>query len=147
MRGLTSNPDSTPKDMNSANPQYDEHNDQADIERPEMEALTPPEIESLTPVGSPQQDPRLQSVVETSDPTVSNGTAYQEDSASLSNHTPDIAKSLIVPHQYSPPPGMNGTANKKRKLEQEFDQYDGGDLMGDLDEDVAELLRQEGGNG
>ena len=44
-------------------------------------------------------------------------------------------------------PGVGGGIAKKRKLENDFEGFGGpgGDAMADLDEDVAELLRAEGG--
>ena len=104
----------------------------AEPERPEFEALTPPPMECLTPVGSPTMTVQPE-------PEPEEHPNVQEILATMSG------VSRIRPAAGQ---GMNGMSTKKRKTNhggQEFavdlGGMDGG--LGDLDEDVAELLRQE----
>ncbi|GJP87358.1 DUF618 domain protein [Aspergillus niger] len=113
------------------------------ISRPEVEALTPPPIEAITPVGSPKQ-------------------AAQESDFSAVPPQPQILGGFTLPGFGNPadsslsaagfPPvglgehqtdGSNGLHAKRRKVtheEEDYAQFAGGDL----DADVAELLKQEG---
>ncbi|KAL1967353.1 hypothetical protein VTN77DRAFT_3399 [Rasamsonia byssochlamydoides] len=117
------------------------HNGESDTSRPEIEGLTPPPVESLTPVGSPRQ----------SFSTFTDGT---QDPSTQSFSLPSAAtaggvvpgtdpSSFTLPH--NPPrddSSANGVSSKKRKVthgEEDYAQFAGGDL----DADVAELLKQE----
>ncbi|CAK44703.1 uncharacterized protein An04g07030 [Aspergillus niger] len=113
------------------------------ISRPEVEALTPPPVEAITPVGSPKQ-------------------AAQESDFSAVPPQPQILGGFTLPGFGNPadsslsaagfPPvglgehqtdGSNGLHAKRRKVtheEEDYAQFAGGDL----DADVAELLKQEG---
>ncbi|GLA57171.1 regulation of nuclear pre-mRNA domain containing protein 1B [Aspergillus tubingensis] len=113
------------------------------ISRPEVEALTPPPVEAITPVGSPKQ-------------------AAQDSDFSAVPPQPQILGGFTLPGFGSPadsslsaagfPPaglgehqtdGSNGLHAKRRKVtheEEDYAQFAGGDL----DADVAELLKQEG---
>ena len=106
-------------------------------ERPVYEALTPPPVEALTPVGSPQLNPVAEPV-------------KQEHEVEDSPNVHDILATMSGVSRVRPASGqgMNGTNTKKRKMGHSAEDFavnlggmDGG--LGDLDEDVAELLRQE----
>lgn len=120
----------------------------ADPERPKVEPLSP-EIEALTPTGSPL--PEAANHVE----EVRLNTSQPEHAdQSIASHPPmpipgfDLLSSLSLP-QVRPTSGspVNGLNTKRRKLNQdeEFAGFAGGNAMEGLDDDVAELLRQESG--
>lgn len=126
----------------------------SDPRRPKMEELTPPPIESLTPVGSPLPETFDTSPAPTSGTThIKNGRPERVQSQ-LPAPIPavpgsDLLSSLSMPpvrHYAGSPTSAGGNAFKKRKLENDFPDFGGGeDAMADLDEDVAELLRAESG--
>jgi regulator of Ty1 transposition protein 103 len=103
------------------------------VARPEVEALTPPPVEALTPVGSPKQEQQETSSVAQNNSHAPNtgftlpGFGYPTDAAHYNlQHDP------------------NGLHTKRRKVaheEEDYAQFAGGDL----DADVAELLKQESG--
>lgn len=130
----------------------------AEPERPQHEELTPPPIESLTPAASPH-------------PTA-NTIAIPQDAKYSKQPDADARGAAIPPPLFSPgasavngishdtsriaptPPSrhfpgnhgsMSGGPTKKRKLEDDFGGFGGGDAMADLDDDVADLLRAESG--
>lgn len=131
----------------------------ADPERPQHEELTPPPVESLTPTASPQP--------------VANNIAVPQDAAYNKQPDADARASAVPPPLFSPgargtmngisnetstvmptppprpfagsPSSMSGGPSKKRKLEDDFSGFGGGDAMADLDDDVADLLRAESG--
>lgn len=134
-----------------------------------MEEPTPPPVETLTPVGSP-----LHHTFSPTSPGNGNGAAISgspyhrhhssapsapgETSpahalttpANLSNNcsATELLSTLAMPaRHFAGSPGVGGGMAKKRKLENDFEGFSGpgGDAMADLDEDVAELLRAEGG--
>ncbi|KAL8739417.1 MAG: hypothetical protein Q9190_007784 [Brigantiaea leucoxantha] len=128
----------------------------AEPDRPNIEALTPPPAESFIPTEQPPAQlsftplPLSTTLTATAplpnelDPRNGLGgdfaTAYhpQPSSSFLPSLNPYIA-----PATY---PAGGGTAAKKRKLDDGFEGFGGGeDAMADLDEDVAELLRAESG--
>ncbi|BCR96983.1 CTD-interacting domain-containing protein [Aspergillus luchuensis] len=113
------------------------------ISRPEVEALTPPPVEAITPVGSPKQ-------------------AAQDSDFSAVPPQPQILGGFTLPGFGNPadsslsaagfPPaglgehqtdGSNGLHAKRRKVTHEEEDY-ARFAGGDLDADVAELLKQEG---
>jgi regulator of Ty1 transposition protein 103 len=109
----------------------------AEPERPDYEALTPPPIESLTPVGSPKLNPVAEPVKHEHE--VEDNPNVHEILATMSG------VSRVRPASVQ---GLNGTSAKRRKMSHSAEDFavniggiDGG--LGDLDEDVAELLRQE----
>ncbi len=126
------------------------------IER-HIEEPTPPPIETLTPVGSPIHQTFYPNSPDATNPN-SQSTSNQ---APIPNQTPaitlpsssaDLLSTLAMPpaRHYAGSPGsagVGGNAFKKRKLEADFSGFGapGGDAMADLDDDVAELLRAEGG--
>ncbi|KAF7590457.1 hypothetical protein BBP40_002861 [Aspergillus hancockii] len=101
------------------------------VARPEVEALTPPPVEALTPVGSPKQEPKEASFV------------AQNDS-----HVPTTGFTLpgfgfsTEPATNNLPHDPNGLHTKRRKVAHEEEDY-AQFASGDLDADVAELLKQE----
>ena len=105
-------------------------------ERPDYEALTPPVVDAITPVRSPtlnlEQQPVSQPITEP-EPDV--------------QHILATMSGTVRARPASGSHGTNGMPAKRRKMShhEEFavdlGGIDGG--MGDLDEDVAELLRQE----
>lgn len=102
--------------------------------RPEIEALTPPPVESLTPVDSPNQS--FSTHTEPSQPF-----PLQPDE-SLDAGLPGLT-GFSLPHSAPHDHSVNGLGSKRRKVthgEEDYAQFAGGDL----DADVAELLRQEG---
>ncbi|PGH17684.1 hypothetical protein AJ79_01046 [Helicocarpus griseus UAMH5409] len=127
-------------------------------ERPVVEALTPPPIESLTPVGSPRnQRPKHDDhqALQTENFPPTQGIDNQVPNATTTTAA-DLTSTLAALHGHghglpqSSTSGSptNGSSAKKRKVSHaQQDEYpgfaSGGDAMEDLDDDVAELLRQE----
>lgn len=135
-----------------------------------MEEPTPPPVETLTPLGSP-----LHHTFSPTSPGNGNGDAtpsnpyhqHHSSTPSAPAETPtaraqttlaniknnssatELLSTLAMPpaRHYAGSPGAGGGIAKKRKLENDFEGFGGpgGDAMADLDEDVAELLRAEGG--
>jgi len=90
--------------------------------RPQMEELTPPPVETFTPVGSPRENAAP---------------------AGADGHGADkMTLPLTRPFEGSP---ADDGVFKKRKMDDGSGLIQG-DAMADLDADVAELLRAEGGN-
>jgi regulator of Ty1 transposition protein 103 len=133
-----------------------------ETDRPEYEALTPP-IEASTPTGSPTMDPQpdagseVQSEPRPADPEPDRNPDVQNLLASMSSASASIPP-RIKPSSHGGGMGMNGfggggggissgNVSKKRKVGH---QGSGGELPPgfglDLDEDVAEMIRQESGN-
>lgn len=111
-----------------------------DAPRPEIEALTPPPVESLTPVGSPvQSSAAADGAQEPSTQSFALPTAQQAGGV-VPGADPS---SFSLPHNPPHDDGsVNGVSSKKRKVahsEEDYAQFAGGDL----DADVAELLKQE----
>ena len=127
--------------------------------RPQHEALTPPPVESLTPEGSPQPDANNIALPPDADPNrqldmdargsyappplfspasgVTNGISPETSTNTPSAYSRPLAAS---------PRSVGGGPSKKRKLEDDFAGFGGGgDVMADLDDDVADLLRAESG--
>jgi regulator of Ty1 transposition protein 103 len=126
-----------------------------DLERPDIEELTPPPPESLTPAGSPTTINHTAPEMETEQPPAPIPTHPH-----LPSHTPhqlhptagaDLLSSLSMPPvRHYPDPSLipGGGPSKKRKVAAADDYPDfgtGEDALADLDEDVAELLKQESG--
>ena len=122
----------------------------ADPDRPDIEELTPPPEEpsrGIDPITSAANGTRAL----TPQPQYQQGpTTPQQPPAIAAQAQPllqagaDLLSSLNIPpvRQYSGSPG--GGVAKKRKLDDEAAVFGSGeDAMADLDDDVAELLRQE----
>ncbi|KAL9120592.1 MAG: hypothetical protein Q9187_002848 [Circinaria calcarea] len=124
-------------------------------ERPQMEELTPPPTGSLTPTGSyhPAEEAMF-AITPAGDITHEQQPSYTDPppavQPALAHAGSDLLSSFTMPpaHAYGGSPIGGGTL-KKRKMdfETDFTEFDGGDAMADLDEDVAELLRAESGGG
>lgn len=135
-----------------------------------MEEPTPPPVETLTPVGSPLHHTFSPTSPGNGDCAASSSSPYhqhhssapsapaetppahaQTTPANLSNNcsATELLSTLAMPpaRHFAGNPGVGGGIAKKRKLENDFEGFGGpgGDAMADLDEDVAELLRAEGG--
>lgn len=117
-------------------------------DRPEVEALTPPSFDALSPSGSPR------------DPSMANAEAVVQQDDSFYNDTQPApalppAPTPVIPGAdllsslsaaYARPLPSNGDSVKKRKLNHGDDFPDlGGDAMDGLDDEVAEMLRNETG--
>lgn len=120
-------------------------NPSVEPERPDVEELTPPPPEPRTPAGSPLSAAPV-------------GPTTQVHPMTLpAHHAPvapptagaDLLSSLSMPpvrHYPGTPGSAGGGMAKKRKLDDDYPDFGGGDdAMADLDEDVAELLRAESG--
>ncbi|RAK88430.1 DUF618 domain protein [Aspergillus costaricaensis CBS 115574] len=113
------------------------------ISRPEVEALTPPPVEAITPVGSPKQaaqDSDFSAVPP--QPQILGGFTLPGfgNPADSSLSAAGFPTAGLGEHQTD---GSNGLHAKRRKVtheEEDYAQFAGGDL----DADVAELLKQEG---
>jgi regulator of Ty1 transposition protein 103 len=108
----------------------------AEPERPDYEALTPPPVESLTPVGSPNPNTAAEPV-------------KREHEVEDNPNVHDILATMsgVSRVRSASTQAINGGV-KRRKMSHGAEDFavslggiDGG--LGDLDEDVAELLRQE----
>lgn len=134
-----------------------------------LEEPTPPPVETLTPVGSPLHifsptspgngdsdanlsNPYFQQHSSTPSAPAETPPAHaQTTPANLSNNSSatELLSTFAMPpaRHYAGSPGAGGSMAKRRKLENDFEGFGGpgGDAMADLDEDVAELLRAEGG--
>ncbi|PYI03381.1 DUF618-domain-containing protein [Aspergillus sclerotiicarbonarius CBS 121057] len=112
------------------------------ITRPEVEALTPPPVEALTPVGSPKQAAQeTNSGAAPTQPQILGGFTLPGfgnpiDSSLSMAGLPSVG---LNDHQLD---GSNGLHAKKRKVTHEEEDY-AQFASGDLDADVAELLKQE----
>jgi len=123
-----------------------------DISRPQVEALTPPPVESLTPVGSPKQEaqdltagqPFSTSTQDPQGPPAGSFAYPQADPSATGALQGADLSGLSVPRN-RPQSGSpaNGVSLKKRKVTHDDEDY-AQFASGDLDADVAELLKQEG---
>lgn len=129
---------------------------EGDVERPEIEALTPPPVEALTPAMSPKLNPMDKNDGQPkSDNNHSNLQPFPVEAFPpepmienlASAPATDIISSLAMSHSRPQSGGSAKTSSvKKRKVshaEEDYAEFAGGDAMADLDADVAELLRQE----
>lgn len=134
-----------------------------------LDEPTPPPVENLTPVGSPIHTFSPTSPGNGAGATNLGNPYYQHHSSipSAPAETPpahlqttpanpnnnssatELLSTLAMPpaRHYAGRPGAGAGIAKKRKLENDFEGFGGpgGDAMADLDDDVAELLRAEGG--
>lgn len=154
MRGLSAEA-ASPTTLNGTPGQEAPSNGQqapsAEPERPQIEELTPPPVESLTPVGSPGKGTEDEP---TTAWTVHNQEPSQTDDVPIPRSTTpnptqagfDLLSSLSMPSAYSyTADETDGPSNKRRRVDTDEGEFQGGDLMADLDDDVAELLRVESG--
>ena len=138
MRGMSTSAENSPANGSPGDRGHSEST-AAEPERPVYEALTPPPVEALTPVGSPKLNPVVEPVQQEQEHEVEDNPNIHDILATMSG------VSRVRPASGQ---GMNGTNAKRRKMSHGTEDFavnlggiDGG--LGDLDEDVAELLRQE----
>lgn len=117
---------------------------ESEIPRPEVEALTPPPVEAITPIGSPKPEEQQHA----SHGPFSEGPPVAVPQSLV---VPGFAQDqgADVPSDISPVGGndfdfgTNGAGAKRRKLshgEEDYAQY----ATGDLDADVADMIAEEG---
>ena len=130
----------------------------AEPERPTHEELTPPPVESLTPVGSPRPESsniqvppdviyNKQPDADARGPTVP-PPLFSAGAGGINGVSPETSRNIPTPQSrpFAASPGSSsGGPTKKRKLEDDYGDFGGGDAMADLDDDVADLLRAESG--
>jgi len=114
-----------------------------EVDRPEVEALTPPSFEPLSPSPPPEPKPEI----------VASQTSAEFAARSLSYSAPpppagsDLLASLSTGSYGNGAPTNGygeGSGHKKRKIEIADDFPDlGGDAMDGIDDDVAEMLRKD----
>lgn len=118
-----------------------------ELDRPEVEALTPP-----TYAQPPAVEPVPQMDLNTSNEDSKESIPTQEPSQSPVVGS-DLLSSLATSNSYGsygrPPSSASGSSAKKRKLNaaDEFPGFGDGDAMDGLDADVAEMLRQDNASG
>lgn len=123
-----------------------------DLERPHVEELTPPPPESLTPAGSPTK-PESEAMKVEQPPTLADPRLASRTPSAPPPQQPaagaDLLSSLSMPpvRHYAETSGSpGGGPSKKRKVNDDYPDFGTGeDALADLDEDVAELLKQESG--
>lgn len=108
---------------------------------PQFEELTPPPVEALTPIGSPMPEHDVNDILA----AVSG--SHQPTSGPEQTPVPgaDLLSSLTMSRsRVASNTSLNGISSKKRKMSHgdDFAGFGDGDAMADLDDDVAELLRQ-----
>ena len=148
----------TPKgDASHSNGGHQELELDDDTERPQIEELTPPPQEALTPIGSPRRPEDALATTSTGADRIQElppnhdepppAPAFQPANSAVQ---PNVHSSFAMPGLRRPSHGAHATnggysSAKKRKMEGEFEGFAGGDVLEDLDADVAELLRAESG--
>lgn len=126
-----------------------------DLERPHVEELTPPPPESLTPAGSPtttsNPEPEAHPPPTPTDPRLATRTPSTAPPHQHLAAGADLLSSLSMPpvRHYADTSGSPGEQPSKKRKVNDDDYPDfggtGDDALADLDEDVAELLKQESG--
>ena len=148
MRGLSAESSLTnPQGSPASDPKVNGRSNAApgtptDPDRPDVEELTPPP-DARTPTRSPVPPNREDYQLSDSQSSM---TPVPQSNALPPQAGADLLSSLNIPpiRQYSGSPG--GGLPKRRRLDDEAAVFgSGGDAMADLDDDVAELLRQESG--
>jgi regulator of Ty1 transposition protein 103 len=136
MRGMSTSVENSPVN-GSPGDRGKSESTAAEPERPDYEALTPPPVESLTPTGSPKSSIPAEPVKRELE---------VEDNPNV--HDILATMSGVSRVRSASAQATNGGSVKRRKMSHGAEDFavslggiDGG--LGDLDEDVAELLRQE----
>jgi regulator of Ty1 transposition protein 103 len=136
MRGMSTSVENSPVN-GSPGDRGKSESTAAETERPDYEALTPPPVESLTPTGSPKSSIPAEPVKRELE---------VEDNPNV--HDILATMSGVSRVRSASAQATNGGSVKRRKMSHGAEDFavslggiDGG--LGDLDEDVAELLRQE----
>ena len=145
MRGFASNNNpGTPTGAGNGSPGVSQSPAQ-ELDRPEIEALTPPGYSQLqTDEPVPEIDLNTLNGSDTVANQVQNSQTPLESPPSFAFN----AMSNISMAYARPPSAASAGSAKKRKLSSNDDFPDlGGDAMDGLDADVAEMLRQDSGNG
>jgi regulator of Ty1 transposition protein 103 len=151
MRGFASNSNpGTPAGVGDGSPglNHTPATPAPELDRPEVEALTPPGYPQA-PAGEPVPELEL---------GTSNGGGNDTTSPEAPTQSPpvagsDLLSSLATSSSYTSygraPSAASGGSTKKRKLNSgdEFLDFGGGDAMDGLDADVAEMLRRDSGSG
>ncbi|KAI9846404.1 MAG: hypothetical protein M1837_003995 [Sclerophora amabilis] len=129
-------------------------------ERPATEELTPPSVENLTPTGSPPPEPVVTSTTTGADIIHEKQPADNESAptslpplvpaAGAADAAPDLLSTLSMPQvrHSSGSPSINGSTTKRRKIDNDVEGFfdlAGENAMDGLDDDVAEMLRQDSG--
>ena len=121
---------------------------------PEPEELTPPPVETFTPVGSPKAEgvslppdaaPLRQPDADARGPPVPPETFPLAAPGTKAPINLETATTSPLVRAHSGSPKSSGSPVKKRRIDDEYTGFSGGDAMADLDDDVAELLRAESG--
>ncbi|KAI9681932.1 MAG: hypothetical protein M1822_007010 [Bathelium mastoideum] len=121
-----------------------------DPTRPAPETFTPPppEAETFTPPESNPAPPEFTTTTG-ADLVDEEPPNHEEPPPSLDTFAPPTVLGMSHPRPESQsPPNMNGVNGgyggiKKRKLNDEFDAFQTGDAMDEIDDDVAEMLERE----
>lgn len=112
-----------------------------EVEAPQVEALTPPPVEALTPVRSPLPDNDVNNILaavsESHQPTPAPAQTVMPGADLLSSLTMARTRAASIT-----PVGSSSAKRRKLSHGDEFVGFGEGDAMADLDDDVAELLRQ-----
>lgn len=170
MRGLATEP-SIDGDVTAGNTTSASSATDTALRSPVVEALTPPPVEALTPVGSPKQQAQEDTDMRESSsrpqsfslPNAPQGAGAP--AAAPTESVPGLSSLLQVLGGGARPASSSGprdtvvasdgtqSNSKRRKIShhddpgdeiaRQFEQSNGNDAMAGLDEDVAELLRQE----
>lgn len=120
----------------------------SELDRPEIEALTPPGYPQ-----SPTVDPIPELAIGTSNGSTAESVPAPAPALAPTDAGSDLLSSLATSSSYGaygqPTSAENGNTTKKRKLNlaHEFPDFGGGDAMDGLDADVAEMLRQDDASG
>lgn len=151
MRGFASNSNpSTPAGVGDGSPglNHTPATPAPELDRPEVEALTPPGYPQ-PPAGEPVPELELVASNGGSNDTVPRQAPLQSPAAAGSDLLSSLATSSSYTSYGRPISAASGGSTKKRKLNSgdEFLDFGGGDAMEGLDADVAEMLRRDGGSG
>ncbi|MCJ1314583.1 hypothetical protein MMC25_008265 [Agyrium rufum] len=148
MRGLSTNANDSmsPAQVRPLNDDNTHLN--AEPEPPQMEELTPPPAETILTPEIASYLPNLVAGYDLPQDLLMGDTQSNTESMSTPQTLmagSDLLSSLSIPaiRSWSPHSGFANGTLKRRKLETEYSNFQGADAMADLDDDVAELLRQE----
>ena len=145
MRGFASNSNpGTPVGVGNGSPGVSQSPAQ-ELDRPEVEALTPPGYPQ-----PPTREPVPEMDLDASnggEPVANTAQSHQVPLQQSPSFTSNVMSNISTAYARPPSAASAGSA-KKRKLSTNDDFPDlGGDAMDGLDAEVAEMLRQDSGNG
>lgn len=148
MRGLASNSNpSTPAAEVTPRQHQSPHTPAAEPDRPEVEALTPPSFDPESPQTATNTD--LEPTLSTNNSGNAMMQAIEEHKVAIPPLNPQPATAgldLLASLSGSSYGVRNGTGmSKKRKMTNDGDDFPdlGGDAMDGIDDDVAEMLRND----